>query len=91
MANAKTKLVWNTVSVAKVPALNALYADVTKAQETLKKAKAAFEPKFKAMLKDKGLGVIDDTHDIVVGYNFGQLSFAQADKSEAKKAAAIEL
>lgn len=88
---AKAKLVWNTVSVAKVPALNALYGDVQKAQAALKKAKEAFEPKFKALIVEKKLAVEDAQHQIVVGYNFGQLSYAQADKSEGSKSASIEL
>ena len=37
-----------------------------------------------------GFLVDDAQHTIVVGYNFGQLSFAQADKSESTKSAAIE-
>lgn len=88
---AKAKLVWNTVSVAKDPELNPLYSDVQKAQALVKKAKEAFEPKFKAKLVAKKLAVEDAQHQIVVGYNFGQLSYAQADKSENSKSASVEL
>lgn len=94
MAKSEKKLVWTTFSVANNPALNAKYQAVRRAMEEVSKAKAAFEPLAKAALAKAGVAVEDEkTGDVIrIGYNFGQLSYAQDKAGEAgSKAAKVDL
>ena len=91
MAKEVKKLAWTTFSVANNPVLKAKEAAIRKAMAEVSKLKAEFEPLAIAALVKANVAVSDDTNTVRIGYNYGQLSYAQDKPNGATKAAAVEL
>jgi hypothetical protein len=97
MAKTEKKLAWTTFSISDKPENRpalAAYNELKKAQAQLKACREKFEPLAKAMLVKAGVAVEDEKAGDVIrlGYNFGQLSFAQDKAGEgAAKSAKVEL
>lgn len=87
----ETKLVWTTVDVSNNAKLAPLYQNILKARAALKDAQAKFEPELKVLLAAKNLAVETADSEVIVGYNFGQLSYAQRPKAMGTKAAKVSL
>ncbi len=92
MAKEVKKLAWTTFSVANNPVLKAKEVALRKAMAEVTKLKGEFEPLAVAALVKAGAAVVSDTDVVRIGYNFGQLSYAQ-DKpaGTAAKNAKVEL
>lgn len=82
-------LVWTPVDVATLPkAMQTMYANYKELARSAAAAREAFNSTFKEFIRNSGQVEIADEQSLVIGHNFGKLSFAISDKPEKERRSA---